>query len=165
MAGSRWSEESAGDVEMSDQLLFARQPPNCIRQKVNLAKMSGGIARMLQGGLLGQDGPYLIDGVVGHGRRGGGGGRGRQRRLLAWEVGRQVRQRADLISKNPGNKKRMRKGVLDLFAYTSILKRLMAHCTCHKLHRQGGDPCKNHILNFKLLSRSIHSIVCLAFYP
>ena len=106
LAGSRWSEESAGDVEMSDQLLFARQPPNCIRQKVNLAKMSGGIARMLQGGSLGQDGLYLIDGVVGHGRRGGGGGRGRQRRLLAREVGRQVGQGADLISQNSGRTKR-----------------------------------------------------------
>ena len=54
----------------------------------------------LQGGEL-EHGAHLIDRVVRHRRRGRGRGRwGRQRRLLAREVGWQVWQGADLISEN-----------------------------------------------------------------
>ena len=74
---------------------------------------------MLHGGALGQDDGYLIDGVVGHGRRRGGGGRGRQRRLLAREVRWKVRQRADLIPENSGNQK-VQKYALDLSLYLDI---------------------------------------------
>ena len=74
---------------------------------------------MLHGGALGQDDGYLIDGVVGHGRRRGGGGRGRQRRLLAREVRWKMRQRADLIPENSGNQK-VQKYALDLSLYLDI---------------------------------------------
>ena len=42
--------------------------------------------------------PYLVEGVVGHGR---GGGRWREAGLLGGEVGGQVGQRPQLVSQDP----------------------------------------------------------------
>ena len=106
------------------------------RQSSALARWDG----TLQGGEL-EHGAHLIDRVVRHRRRGRGRWRrGRQRGLLAREVGWQVWQGADLISEN--SRKYFRSIFIHqvLCGVTLIWRKLRARCICRKSHLREVGP-------------------------